>query len=78
MSATAARQKHRTPRAGFARHPATFAIHRDLDVVRLELVHPIGTGELRALIGVEDRRTAVFLNRFLQGANTKIGLQTVR
>jgi len=30
-------------------HPTTFAVHRDLDAICLELVDPISTGELRPL-----------------------------
>jgi len=59
-------------------HPATFAVHRGFDVVRREFADPIRAGELRSLIGVEDRGATVFLKRLLQRLNTKVGLQGIR
>ncbi len=58
-------------------HPATFAVHRGFDVVRLEFIDPIRTGELRALISIEDQGATVFLKRLLQRLNTEVSLQGV-
>ncbi|CAI09262.1 hypothetical protein ebA5509 [Aromatoleum aromaticum EbN1] len=44
--------------------PAALAVHADLDAVVFEQVGEIGAGELASLIGVEDLRAAVAMQRF--------------
>ena len=50
--------------------PRTLAIHADGDAVPDEDAGELGTGELTALIGVEDVRPAVPGERLFQGAST--------
>ena len=57
---------------------AALTVHRDLDAILLEVANPDSAGELRDLLGVEDRRTAISRNRPLLRLNTKIGIRGVR
>ena len=52
-------------------HLSSFAIHADLNAVCLQDAGEVPAGELRALVGVEDLRPAVFRNCLFQrlGAN---------
>jgi hypothetical protein len=45
--------------------PATFAVHADLDAVAFQQSREIEAGELAALVGVEDFRPAVAVERLL-------------
>jgi hypothetical protein len=55
--------------------PAGFSIHADLDTVVLQQTRGVQTGELAALVGVEEDRFAVavdgFLDRFLGEAGSQ-------
>jgi hypothetical protein len=51
--------------------PAPETIHADLDAVIEEQTRERGTGELRALVGVEDLRSAVARDGLLDGAMQK-------
>jgi len=56
-------------------HPAPFAIHRNADIgVLLEGGNEFVTGELAALIGVEDLRLTIKLQDLFQGGNPEIGI----
>ena len=56
--------------------PAT-AIHTDQDVPCLESLDPLGTGELRALIGIEDQRLTLIEGR-IQCFDAEAGVERVR
>ena len=52
-------------------HPTSFPIHADADAGRFQCTGKLLTGELRALIGIEDLRRPVNLNGFIQGLQTE-------
>lgn len=58
--------------------PASFAVHADPDVVVLQQTGEFLTGELAALVGVEDLRRAVAVDRFLYRFDTEFRGQRVR
>src|SRR3979409_2240316 len=53
-------------------HVATLAVHADGDPVALQGAGEIVTGELAALVGIENLRPAVPRERFLEGLHTKL------
>ncbi len=58
-------------------HPASFAIHADLDVMVFECIREILASKLATLVTVKDIRCAVDCQGFFQRLNTKGGIQTV-
>lgn len=47
--------------------PTALAVHADLDGMVAQHLGEVGTGELTALVGIEDLRRTVLGNRFFQG-----------
>ena len=70
---------HRSPQAldEDVAPPAAFAIHADLDGVSFENVGEFGTGELAALVGVEDLRSAVAGDGLFQCLDTEVRAQRI-
>ena len=58
--------------------PAAFAIHADADAARLERAGERQTGELAALVGVEDLGLAVAIKGFFQRLDAEIGIHADR
>ena len=58
--------------------PTSLAVHADGDAVLLEQLREFETGELAALVGVEDLRCAVTMDRLLHSLDAEIGRQRVR
>jgi hypothetical protein len=58
--------------------PAVFAVHRGPNTVRLELARAFRASKLRLLIGVENRRAAVFFNCLIEHLNTRTGPRRIR
>src|SRR5439155_26882037 len=54
-------------------HAAAFAVHADRDALPLQGTGKIVTGELAALVGIEDFRPAIARERFLERLDAKIG-----
>ena len=52
-------------------HPLALAVHGDTDSLLFEHIGPGTAGELAALIGVEDFRTAVLLDGLVQGLDAE-------
>ena len=59
-------------------HAAASPIHGDRDARVLEHAGKVEAGELASLVGVEDRRRAVFGQRLGQGLNAEGGIHAVR
>ncbi len=59
-------------------HPLAFAIHRDPDAVMLQEAGPGGADELTALVRVEDLRTAVAFDGFLESLDAECRVLRVR
>ena len=57
--------------------PAAFSVHADLDAVVLQQAGEVQAGELAALVGVEDFRSAVTVDRLLDRLDTEVGGQRV-
>jgi hypothetical protein len=55
-----------------------FTVHRDLNSMLLDHIRPVATGELAALIGVENLGAAVSFDRLLEHPNEKSGVLRVR
>ena len=58
-------------------HPASLAVHTDENASTLEHIEPCLTGELRALVGVEDLRRPKARKRLLEGRHAKVRCQRV-
>src|SRR5438270_10608467 len=59
-------------------HAPALAVHADRDAMPLQGAGKIVTGELAALVGIEDFRSAIALERFLERLYAKIRVQRVR
>ena len=53
--------------------PSAFAIHADLDTIVFQQAGEFLAGELAALVGVEDFRSTVAVDRFLYRFNAEVG-----
>src|SRR5262245_29838483 len=58
--------------------PCALAVHADRDAVVDQHAGEFGTGELAALIGIEDLRAAVFCNGLLDSIDAERSLHRVR
>lgn len=57
--------------------PATLAVHTDPDAVVFQQFREVEAGELAALVGVKDFRSAVAVDRLLNRFDTEVGGQRV-
>src|SRR5580704_6066444 len=55
-------------------HAAAFAVHADRDAMPLQGAGKSVTGELAALVGIEDFRLAIARERFLERFDAKISV----
>ena len=58
-------------------HASTLAVHADRDAMPLKGAGEVVTGELAALVGIEDFRSAIARKRFLERLDAKIGVERV-
>src|SRR6201989_79508 len=58
-------------------HAPALAVHADRDAIPLQGAGKIVTGELAALVGIEDFRSAIARERFLECLDAKIGVERV-
>jgi len=59
-------------------HAAALAVHADHDPVPLQGPGEVVAGELAALVSIENLRSAVARERFLERLDTKLGAECVR
>src|SRR5215471_209728 len=58
-------------------HAAALAVHADHDLVPFQGTGEIAASELAALVGIEDFRSAIARERFLERFDAKIGVERV-
>ena len=58
-------------------HAPALAIHADRDAMPLQGAGKVVTGKLAALVGIEDFRSAIARERFLERLDAKIGVERV-